>query len=501
MRPYWIGALVFGVAFAALFVDRVGLLDRYRFERALPAANAEALAERDTWMNVFQNNRKIGFAHTSLSRDKDGLVMNQLLFMRINTMGMVNGIRLETEGRLNQDMTLSSFRFNLSSGVFDFKAKGSVENDRLVVHTESTGDTRTVEVPLASRPYLAAGVYDAIWAAGAEPGTRRTVPVFDPATMGQEPVTVEVIGTEPVTVMGKTVQARLVSVDFKGVHQQAWLGKGGEVLREKGFLGITLEKTDRQTALYGLPVEASQDMTEAVSIPSNKILERPEDLGRLTVAVTGIDAGRLHLDGGRQHLDGNQLTVEKESLADLPDTVSPKSIEQLTDPYLLPTPFIQSDHQRIAELAARLTHGAKTPLEAVKRIAAWIKDNIEPRPVISLPDALATLANRTGDCNEHAVLMAALGRAAGIPTGIEAGLVYLRGRFFYHAWNRVYLGRWITVDTLFGQLPADVTHIRLAEGSPDQQLDLMSVIGRARLHILSTAAGGSRAGGAPMGQK
>ena len=114
----------------------------------------------------------------------------------------------------------------------------------------------------------------------------------------------------------------------------------------------------------------------------------------------------------------------------------------------------------------------------------WVHQNIEKRPVLSLPDALSTLENRVGDCNEHAVLMAALSRAAGIPSRVEAGLVYLKGSFYYHAWNLVYLGRWITADALFGQLPADVSHIRFITGSQRQQLDLMGLIGKVQLKVI-----------------
>jgi transglutaminase-like putative cysteine protease len=104
--------------------------------------------------------------------------------------------------------------------------------------------------------------------------------------------------------------------------------------------------------------------------------------------------------------------------------------------------------------------------------------------VVSVPDALGTLENRMGDCNEHAMLLAALARAAGIPARIEAGLVYLGGRMYYHAWNLLYLGRWVTADALFGQLPADVTHIRLVTGSQQQQLDLVGVIGNLTIEVV-----------------
>jgi transglutaminase-like putative cysteine protease len=125
------------------------------------------------------------------------------------------------------------------------------------------------------------------------------------------------------------------------------------------------------------------------------------------------------------------------------------------------------------------------PLVKANKLMIWVNKNIEKRPVLSLPDALATLINKVGDCNEHAVLLAALARAAAVPARIEAGLVYLNGRFYYHAWNLLYVGKWITADATFGQMPADVTHIRFSSGRVQQQLDIMNAIGKIKLNILT----------------
>ncbi len=125
-----------------------------------------------------------------------------------------------------------------------------------------------------------------------------------------------------------------------------------------------------------------------------------------------------------------------------------------------------------------------TSFEKIKKIVRWIDNNIEKRPVISVPNALETLENKMGDCNEHAVLLAALSRASGIPARIESGMVYLNGHFYYHAWNSLYLGKWITVDASMDQLPADVTHIRLVTGGMEKQIDLISVIGKINITVL-----------------
>jgi transglutaminase-like putative cysteine protease len=122
--------------------------------------------------------------------------------------------------------------------------------------------------------------------------------------------------------------------------------------------------------------------------------------------------------------------------------------------------------------------------QKAKKIIDWVYRNIEKKPTLSVPNALEVLKNKSGDCNEHTVLTVALLRAAGIPAQSEAGLVYLQGRFYYHAWCALYIGKWITADAVFNQFPADVTHIRLIRGESDKQLNLMGVIGKIKLEVL-----------------
>ncbi|MCX5822641.1 MAG: transglutaminase-like domain-containing protein, partial [Deltaproteobacteria bacterium] len=149
--------------------------------------------------------------------------------------------------------------------------------------------------------------------------------------------------------------------------------------------------------------------------------------------------------------------------------------------------FIQSDHPKIRQKVAEIVGPGDPDGVKADKLVAWVYKNLEKRPVLSVPNALETLENRVGDCNEHAVLLAAFARAAGLPAEVEAGVVYLRGRFFYHAWNVIYLrdrGGWVTADAVLGQMPADVTHIRFVRGDADRQLDLVGLIGRLKLEIL-----------------
>ena len=119
--------------------------------------------------------------------------------------------------------------------------------------------------------------------------------------------------------------------------------------------------------------------------------------------------------------------------------------------------------QRLAVSRQRLC-GGKDARKAALRIKNWVYKEIAKEPTVSIPNALEVLQTKKGDCNEHTVLFNAIARAAGIPAKTVVGVVYLRGAFYYHAWSEVWIGEWISVDSVLNQFPADATHIKFLEG-------------------------------------
>jgi len=487
LQPFWAAGIIAAMLFLILFLARMDVFERLLFgPKRVSVGAVSAVKAGESWMSIFQNNRKIGFAHTRLSPRKPGYELQEKIHMRINSMGMVQDLHLRTRADLLSDLSLDRFDFEVASGQFRFSAQGTVAGDVLTMHTETAGAGRNVEIPLKNRPYLTAAVIHALSAQRLKPGDRYSFDIFDPSTMSQAAVQAEVIGREDIPVMGNPLEATRISMSLRGMTQTAWISESGELLRERGLLGMRLEKTSREEALDGLGSAASLDLTELASVASQRALPDPGALETLQVRIGGIPAAGLQLQGGRQSLVDGILTVRRESLAELPQMPREKEMAALERVFLRPEPLIQSDHERIRSLVHSLLGDSPqlAPVAKARRLMEWVYRNIEKRPVLSLPDALSTLENRMGDCNEHAMLMAALARAAGIPARVEAGLVYMKGRFYYHAWNLLFLGRWITVDALFGQLPADVTHLRLVTGSMQQQLDLAGVIGKITIEIL-----------------
>ena len=112
-------------------------------------------------------------------------------------------------------------------------------------------------------------------------------------------------------------------------------------------------------------------------------------------------------------------------------------------------------------------------------------DSLKKQITFGVPNALQVLQARTGDCNEHTQLFVALARAVGLPARIAAGLAYVDGKFFYHAWPEVLLDDWVAVDPTFGQFPADAAHLRFVTGGIARQTELLRLMGNLKIDVLA----------------
>lgn len=140
---------------------------------------------------------------------------------------------------------------------------------------------------------------------------------------------------------------------------------------------------------------------------------------------------------------------------------------------LRPTAWLQSDAPQlraIADPVARLDISDTRKMNMLLERARPFLGRIDFRGHHS---ALDTLSRRAGDCTEAAVLLAALGRAAGIPTRVASGLVYSRAQyhgvgnvFLPHSWTLAWVdGRWRSFDLALDEF--DSTHIALTIGDGD----------------------------------
>jgi len=104
--------------------------------------------------------------------------------------------------------------------------------------------------------------------------------------------------------------------------------------------------------------------------------------------------------------------------------------------------------------------------------------------------ALEVVQDPSGDCTEHAVLLAALARSRNIPARIAQGLIFepRSGKMAWHVWNEIYAdGHWVPLDATIGRNYADAAHLRINSGSfssaelPRTLLPAAQLIGKLRI--------------------
>jgi transglutaminase-like putative cysteine protease len=147
--------------------------------------------------------------------------------------------------------------------------------------------------------------------------------------------------------------------------------------------------------------------------------------------------------------------------------------------------WIQSDAPEIEMLSEKAVNGAVDARTAARNIEHFVADYIEEKSFsVGYASALEVLHSRQGDCTEHALLTAALCRAAGIPADVIFGLVYVpefenqKHLFGGHAWTRVYLdGKWYSLDAALGGFDTGHIALTVSDGDPTDFFKIMDVVG------------------------
>lgn len=143
------------------------------------------------------------------------------------------------------------------------------------------------------------------------------------------------------------------------------------------------------------------------------------------------------------------------------------------DKYLETTAYCNIDDKTVKDLAAegaKSAAGTKDPQRLAEGLCRFVYKKIQHKD-LDVAFATASEVARTlqGDCTEHAVLLAALARANGLPARGVFGMVAMPGSyadskltFGYHMWTQIHVnGRWLDFDAALNQPQPDATHIAL----------------------------------------
>lgn len=478
------------LAVAAWLVQMGVLVRASYFSPAVSlAADLAHYGSSAQWKGIYYRGDKIGFSVGQTTPTDGGYEIREDGRLQMTLLGASTAVRLSTLAVVDRAFALQRFEFSLDPGTGATVVSGEVEGRRLHLRIRNSGGVREETRELPEPPALSLNLPRALVARGLTAGQTLEVAVFDPTTLRNAPMALEVQAREVVRAAGRAVPAFRVETRFAGVTTRSWITDVGEVVREESPTGLlVVRETPERAQALAVPGEVQTDLLEAAALvpsPPTRI-DDPTTVRLLRVRLSPIgDFADADLQGAGQEAEGNVIAVH-DALE-----LTPGPAETGVERYLEPEPLIESDAPAIRDEAERGVEGAPSGARSrAEHLLRYVHSILQKKPTVSLPSALEVLKTRVGDCNEHTALYVAMARALGIPARIAVGLVYLRGAFYYHAWAEVWLdegdgrGLWLPVDPTLNQFPADATHVRLARGGLDRQVAILGLVGRAELAVL-----------------
>ena len=512
--------LVASVAILIAWIAGLGMLVRREYFRP----NIDRLAEAAlrvtpgaVFYAVLQGDKQVGFASSTIDTSTNGIEQRDYLVADLPVGGSVHRATARTNVTLSRTLRLKTFEVSLEADQAPMRVEGEVIGDTVLQVSVAAGegakpDTQRMRL---TGPILLPTLVPLAVALEDKPhvGKSYVLPLFDAASLGPRDVRLE-IQAESLFVVNDSSVFDSTSGQWQGVLPdtiRAWqivsqsgAGVGGWVdeqgrLVASSQLGFRLQRRPYEvafenwrrmdtlkTAAAGTRAAAprDRDILETTAIAANKRL-RPS-MAELRVRLGGVSLAGFDLDGGRQKLTGDLLIVTREGTDALATRYFTIPASQRTRPELRAEPFLEADHREIVALAEKIADGSRDPRVVAQRINQWVYDSLRKEVTVGIPSALHVLHTRVGDCNEHTQLFVALARAAGIPARIAAGLAYVDGRFYYHAWPEVMLRGWVAVDPTFGQFPADAAHLRFVNGGLGRQTELLRLVNGLTIDVVGT---------------
>jgi transglutaminase-like putative cysteine protease len=477
----------------AWLVVMVALVQR-SYARTSPATLATDLARYGSaavWRGVYYRGEKIGFTVSQTEPDGDGYVLEEDGRLQMSLLGATTAATLRTNAHVDARFTLRAFEFSLDPGTGAIEVRGRFEGRRLALEVRTPTGTRSEIRELDATPALSLNLSRRLADGGLVAGARHQWTIFDPATLRNSPVTVDVGRRELVRGAGAApIPAFRVELAYAGLRTTSWVTDTGEVVREESPLGlITVRESPEAARAMAVPGRIQRDLLQSSAIvPRMRArIDEPRDVRRLRLRVRGLDAASLaadDLDGVAQRRDG-----------DVVELVDPRQLKPARDDgsaagFLAAEPFIESDAPEIVAEAETALRGVAGDRARAERLTRYVNALLDKKPTVSLPSAREVLRTKVGDCNEHTALYVAMARAAGIPSRIAVGLVFVHGAFYYHAWPEVYVDRagdrglWLPVDPTLNQFPADATHLRLTRGGLEKQAAILPLIGHLSIDVV-----------------
>ncbi len=461
------------------------------------ASQAQPTVTEERWSVVLLQGQPAGHNVTRIVEDADRIVTETHLEIAVGRTGQTIHIATDSSFTETADGRPIEAQTTMDMGLMKMTTHVRFEDDKLVKTITQAGQRRTVTLDapdaLWMTPMEVARYTEAKLAAG-DPNFSYTM--FNHAqTFDLETVSARVIGDETIDVFGRTVPATHLNVRMSSqpaLELDVWVDAEGNELKsavDMGGIQLQMVAADKQLALAK---KAPPELLADTLIHLDQPIANPRQLTRATYRLS-VDEGELPDPPESTAQDVRR--IDKRTVEITIDTQAAPANPAGPPPKLIHSAMADGRDEKVIALARRAVEGAgdarRDRAEAMRR---FVYDYVNDKHLgVGMATAGEVARTRQGDCTEHAVLLVAMLRAAGIPSRMASGVAYVQMNgqplFGYHAWAQAWLdGQWVDLDAALSPDEAfDATHMLLstsdlADGTwANDLVQMATTIGRLRI--------------------
>lgn len=499
---------------------------------ALCAATAHAKPPtppdlQEDWFVVKLQGEPCGYMHSIVRRAGNEVHSEVSIKFEIRRGEAVAKITVDQSFRETLAGKPIAFEFVTAMGTVPEVLKGTIDGDRVKLVTEQFGAEHEESYPFDPEIRFIWGQTLAQKEHGLKPGTTFTLKTYEPSLKKDGPLEVAftVHEKETIKVLGQNRKLTRLSASLElrqdsgpsglplpaeglKIDSDSWVDEEMNPIVTTvnlGFAQLKMYKTTKADAMKrGAPPEmflsTMVPIDKRIGTGANRVKLRlrlkkgakdrlptlpntsMQQFQRISDREAILTIRRLDWDGIRQAGDGKSDTAE-------------------LGEYLRASSVCDSADSRIKRLSRRAIRGQKTPAEKADALRKFVTDYITDKNMdVGFATASEVARNRSGDCTEHGVLLAALARAAGLPARGVGGLVEVpsdqmssgdASAFGFHMWTQVNIaGQWVDIDAAMRQTDCHPNHIAVSivpfgdEGLMNTMISLIPLLGQLEIEVL-----------------
>ena len=445
---------------------------------------AQSDQSRTTWDVYYMKGSRVGYGRTTTS----SAVESGRPVVRIEGLNRLSikrlGQRTDQDIRYNSVETpggeLIRFDCEMTMGSTPIRTTGQVGGNRLDMETVTEGKKLPSSIPWSPEWGGPFATEQTFRRNPMRPGEHRTLKALMIGFNQAADVEMAAKDYEPTALLGGTYDLlRIETVtrfaDGQKLEDTVWTDRTGETLKTHSqAMGLETYRTTEALALEKADT-ASFDLFADMSVKLDRPLPNAHHTKqvRYRVRLDGGDPAGVFVTGPTQQiksLDAHTAEVAVYAIRPGESGGNPRApADPPTDADRQPNNMIQSDDPAIVAEAKEAAGQQTDPWRVAVELERYVNRAIAKK---DFSQAFATAAevakSHEGDCTEHAVFLAALARARGIPARVAVGLLYMDASqsFGYHMWTEVYIDkRWIPIDGTLALGGIGAAHLKLAQSN------------------------------------